>query len=174
LSTWRAAGVEAERDVGEPEDGRDARQLALDRTDALDGLDAVVAALLHAGRERQGEGVEEEVAGLEAVAVHGHVVDGARGPQLPLGRAGLALLVDAGAHDRRPVLAGEGQEGVEPGARGVALLQVHRVQDGPTAEPLEGGFGHGPFGCVDHEGADDWVANLLATSVMSPTPSAPV
>jgi len=48
--------VEAERDVGEPEDGRDARQLALDRTDALDGLDAVVAALLHAGRERQGEG----------------------------------------------------------------------------------------------------------------------
>ena len=67
--------VEAEGDVGEPERGVDAGQVLLDELDALERGHAVAAALLHAGAEREGERVEEQVAGLEAVAVDGDVVD---------------------------------------------------------------------------------------------------
>ena len=136
--------VEAEGDVGEPEDGVDAGQLLLDEPDALEGVDAVAAALLHAGAEREGERVEEQVAGLEAVAVDGDVVDRLGRPQLPLGRAGLALLVDAGAHDGGAVLAGQREEAVEPGAGRVAVLEVDRVEDGPAADPLERRLDHRP------------------------------
>ena len=54
-------------------------------------------------------------------------------------RAGLALLVDAGADDTGPELAGEPEERVEPGAGLVALLEVDRIEDGPAADPLQGG-----------------------------------
>ena len=80
---------------------------ALIAPDPLDGLDPVAPALLHAGRQRQRQGVEEEVLGFEPVALHRDVADGPRRPQLPLGRAGLALLVDAGAHDGGAELAGQ-------------------------------------------------------------------
>ena len=78
--------------------------------------------------------------GLEAVALDGDVVDLLGRPELPLGRAGLALLVDAGAHDGGAVLLGQGQEAVEAGAGGVAVLEVDRVEDGPAAEVLERGL----------------------------------
>ena len=112
---------------------------------------AVAAALLHARAEGEGQRVEEQVAGLEAVAVDGDVVDGLGRPELPLGRAGLALLVDAGAHDGGAVLAGERQEAVEAGAGRVAVLEVDRVEDGPAADPLQAGLDHGRLGGVDHE-----------------------
>ena len=72
-------------------------------------------------------------------------------PHLPVGRAGLTLVVDAGAHDGRPELLGQGQERVEPGAGGVALLQVDRVDDGPAADPRQGRLDHGRLGGVDHQ-----------------------
>ena len=143
--------VEAEGHVGEPEDGGDARQLRLDGADALQRLDPVLAALLHARGQRQGERVEEEVLGGQAVALHRDVADVAGGAQLPLGRAGLALLVDAGADDGGPELAGEPEERVEPGAGLVALLQVDRVEDGPPADPRQRGAHHRALGGVDHE-----------------------
>ena len=124
---------------------------ALMAPDALDRLDAVVAALLHAGRERQGERVEEEVLGCEAVALDGDVADVPGGPQLPLGRPGLALLVDAGADDAGPELASEPQERVEPGAGLVALLEVDGVEDRTPADPLQGSPRHGALGGVDHD-----------------------
>ena len=124
---------------------------ALIAPDALDRLDPVLAALLHAGRQRQGERVEEEVLGREAVALDGDVADVAGRPQLPLRRAGLALLVDAGADDRGPELAGQPQERVEPGARLVALLEVDRVEDRAAADPLQRGAHHRALGRVDHE-----------------------
>ena len=71
--------------------------------------------------------------------------------QLPLGRAGLALLVDAGAHDGGAVLAGQRQEAVEPGAGRVAVLEVDRVEDGAAADPLERRLDHGRLGGVDHQ-----------------------
>ena len=109
--------VEAERHVGQAEDGVDAGQLGLDPADALDGLDAVPPALLHAGGQGEGQGVEQEVLGAQPVALDGDVVDGRGRPHLPVGRAGLTLLVDAGADDGGAELLGQGEERVEPGAR---------------------------------------------------------
>ena len=143
--------VEAEGHVGQTQHGRHAGQLGLNGPDALNGLDAVLPALLHARRQRQGERVEEEVLGRQPVTLDRDVADVAGGPQLPLRRAGLALLVNAGADHGGAELAGEAQERVEPGARTVALLEVDRVEDGPAAEPLQRGAHHRPLGGVDHE-----------------------
>ena len=143
--------VQAEGDVRQAERRVDAGQVLLDEPDALEGGGAVAPALLHARAEGEGERVEEQVAGLEAVAVDGDVVDGLGGLELPLGRAGLALLVDAGADDGGAVLAGQRQEAVEPGARRVAVLEVDRVEDGPAADPLQGRLDDLRLGGVDHE-----------------------
>ncbi len=147
---------------------------ALMRRDALEGLDPVAPALLHARRQRQHERVEDEVRRLEPVALHGDVVDGPGGAQLPLGRAGLAFGVDAGAHHGGAVLPGQGEEPVEPGAGIVALLEVDRVEDGPAADPLRAASTTGASVESTMSGTLAWVAKRLATSVMSATPSAPV
>ena len=118
-------GGEPERDVRDTEHGVGARELPLDRTDRLDRLDAVAAALLHAGRERQRQGVEEEVLVGEPVAPDGEVTDRAGRGELPLGGTGLAVLVDAGADHGGAVLGGEGQERIEPRAGRIAILEVH-------------------------------------------------
>ena len=148
---------------------------ALMRPDALDRLDPVLPALLHARRQRQRQGVEEQVLGRQAVALDGDVADVAGRPQLPLRRAGLALLVDAGADDGGPELAGEPQERVEPGAGLVALLQVDRVEDraGRRSTPARRAT-TGPSVESTMSGTLDCVQKRLATSVMSATPSAPV
>jgi hypothetical protein len=129
---------------------------ALIRLDPLDGLDAVASALLHAGRQGENERVEDEVRRLEPVAVDGDVVDGPGRTDLPVGRPGLALGVDAGAHDGGSVLPGQGEEPVEPGAGIVSLLQVDRVEDGPAADPPQGRLDHRCLGGVDHQ----WDAGL--------------
>ena len=51
--------------------------------------------------------VDEDVLGVEAVARDGEVGDGARGADLPLGRARLSLFVDAGRDDGGAELGGE-------------------------------------------------------------------
>ena len=99
------SGVETEGDVRQPERGVHARQVLLDEPDACERGRAVAAALLHAGAQGQGEWVEEQVAGFEAVAVDRDVVDGLGGLQLPLGGARLAFLIDAGADHRSAVFA---------------------------------------------------------------------
>ena len=100
-------GAEAERDIGNPEHGPHTGIGGLDEPYALYGFDAVPAALFHARADRQGEGVEKEVLGTQAVTTDGQVVDGPGGPQLPLRRAGLAFGVDAGADDGGAVLTGQ-------------------------------------------------------------------
>ena len=97
----------AEGDVGQAEHGADAGQLGLHQADALDGLDAVAVGLLLAGHEGQGEAVEEEVLGSEAVALDGEVADAAGDRQLALAGAGLALLVDGEADHAGAVLPGQ-------------------------------------------------------------------
>ena len=126
-------------------------QLGLDAPDALDGLDPVLAAFLHAGRQRQGERVEEQVLRGQAVALHGDVADVAGGAHLPLRRAGLTLFVDTRAHDGGTELAGEPEERVEAGAGLVTLLEVDRVEDGPAPDPLQRGAHDRTLGRVDHQ-----------------------
>ena len=139
MSTWRAAGFRPKDTLESPRMVETPGSSRLDAPDALDRLDPVLAALLHARRQRQGQRVEEQVLGGQAVALHGDVADVAGGAHLPLRRAGLALLVDAGAHDGGAELAGQPEEGVEAGAGLVALLEVDRVEDRPPADPLQRG-----------------------------------
>ncbi len=144
-------GREAERDVRDPEHGVHPRELPFDRLDRLDRLDAVAPALRHARRQRQRQGVEEEVLRFKPVAPDGEVVDRPGGVELPRRGAGLALLVDAGANDRGAVLRGESQERVEPRARPIAVLEVHRVDDAAPAEEFERGARDGGLGRVDDD-----------------------
>ena len=106
---------------------------------------------VHARRQRQRQGVEEEVLRFKPVAPDGEVVDRPGGVELPRRGAGLALLVDAGANDRGAVLRGESQERVEPRARPVAVLEVHRVDDAAPAEEFERGARDGGLGRVDDD-----------------------
>ena len=88
-----------------PRVGVHAGQLGLDAADALDGRDAVAAQVSSPVESGKRERVEDQVAGLEAVAVDGEVVDAVGDAQLPLDVAGLALLVDEQADDGGAVLA---------------------------------------------------------------------
>ena len=142
---------EAERDVRQTEHGVHPRQSGLDPPDPFDRLDAVAAGLLHAGREGERERVEQEALRREAVAFHCQIVDRLGGAELPIGRAGLALLVDRRADDRCAVLVRERKESVEPSAGGIAVFEVYRVEDRSAADPLQGSLDDWWFGGVDDE-----------------------
>ena len=134
---------------------------------------AVAAALLDAGGEREGERVEEEVVGLQAVAVDGDVVDGPGGAQLPLRRAGLALLVDAGATTAAPYsLARDRKRSSRvPGASPSSRLTELRM----ALPPIRWSAVSTTVGSVESimSGTVAWVAKRLATSSMSAVPSRP-
>ena len=144
-------GLEPERHVRQAEDRRRARQLGLDAADRLDGLHGVAAEVVVAGREREGERVEDQVGGLEAVALDRDVVDALRDAQLPVGGAGLALFVDGEADDRRAVLAGQAEHAVHALALAVAFLEVGRVEDRLAAVVAQAGLHHRGLGRVEHE-----------------------
>ena len=143
--------LQAEADVGQAEGGADAGQLGLDAADGLDGGDGVAAQVVVAGGQREGERVEDQVLGLQAVALDRQVVDAVRDAHLPLDVAGLALLVDEQDDDRGAVLLGQAEHPVGPRALGVAVLEVGRVEDGPAAEPAQPGLEHLGLGRVEHQ-----------------------
>ena len=93
---------QAEGDVGDAQDGPDPGQLGLDPPDRLEGGHGVAPQVLLARPEREGESVEDEVLGGQAVLVDGQVVDAVGDAQLPVDVAGLALLVDQQGDQRRP------------------------------------------------------------------------
>ena len=94
----------------------------------------VAAQVVVAGRQRERQRVEDQVARVEAVALRREVVDAVRDAHLPLDVARLALLVDEQADDGGAVLAREREHAVEARARRLAVLEVGRVEDGATAE----------------------------------------
>ena len=168
LSTWRAAGERPKLTFDTPSVVYAPGSSALMRRIASMVAMRVAAEVVVAGRQREGQGVEDEVARLEAVAVGGEVVDAVGDPHLPLDVAGLALLVDEQADDRRAVLAGELEDAVEPRALVLAVLEVRRVEDGPAAEPLQPGLHDLRLGRVHDERRprSGW-RTRLATSSMS-------
>ena len=107
FSTCRAAGFRPKETFGQPERGLHVRVAALELADRLDRLDGVAPRLLLTGRDREGEAVDEDVAGPHSPAA-GEVGDQPLGdPHLPLGRSGLPLLVDRQRDDGGAVLADE-------------------------------------------------------------------
>ena len=69
-------GGEPEGHVREADHRMNPGQLGLDPPDRLDRLDAISPALLHAGRQRESEWIEEQVCRLEAIAPDREVVNG--------------------------------------------------------------------------------------------------
>ena len=146
--------VEAERHVGEPEDGVDAGQLGLDPPDALDGLDAVPPALLHA--RSTAAGPAGRTAGPRGAARSARRrCRGWPWPPAPSSRPcgpGPRCRCRCRRRRRRTPWPGSGTS--RGGCRlGVALLQVDRVDDGPAADPRQGGLDDRGLGRVDHQRA---------------------
>ena len=145
-------GVEAEGDVGEPQNGAHAGQFGLDTANALERLNTVATRLFHSRREGERERVDEHVGRLEAVALDGQRGDVPRGAQFPLRRSGLTLFVNAGRDHGGPEFGGERQEAVESGALTVTLFEVDGVEHRLATEPGQGLTRHFGFGGVDHDG----------------------
>ena len=143
--------AEPEAHVGHAQGGVHPRQLFLDATDGLDGGHGIAAQVVVAGGQREGEGVEDEVAGSQSVALDGQIVDAAGHPHLPLHVTGLTLFVDQQADHRCAVLRCQLHHAIEARPLGLTVFEVGRVQDGPTAHPLQTGFHHLGFGGVQHQ-----------------------
>ena len=110
-------GRQPEADVGQAEHGERAGDLGLDPPDRLDRGDGVAAQVVVAGRQRERQGVEDQVARLQPVALGGDLGDAVGDLHLPLDVAGLAALVDEQADHGGPVVAGEREHAVHPAAR---------------------------------------------------------
>ena len=146
----RAGGLrDAEGDVRDAERGLDAGDVGLDAADALDRLDGARPPLLVAGRQREGQAVEDQRLGLEAVLVAGHRLDALRDLHLALGRLGHADLVDRQRDERGAVGQRERGDLVELVAAG---LEVDGVDDRAAGDLLEGGLDDVGFGRVDLDG----------------------
>ena len=142
---------QAERHVGNAQHGSHAGHGRLYKLYALYRLDAVAPALLHAGADRENEGIEEKVLRQEPITPHGQVINRLGSTQLPFRGAGLPVGVDAGAYDRGPVLTCERQEAVEACALGVAFFEVDRVDKGFAGDVLQAALDDRRFGRVEHE-----------------------
>ena len=139
------SGIQAERDVRQAERGLHVGVRLLEQPDGLDGLDAVLARLLLAGADGEGQGVDQDRRLVDA-PVAGDVGDQPLGDlDLLLGGAGLALLVD-GQRDHRGAVLGDELHGlVEARLGAVAVLVVHRVDRAAAAEVLQTGPQHRRF-----------------------------
>ena len=125
-----------------------ARQLGLHPADRFQGRHRVAAQILLSAAEREGEHVEDEVAGLEAVAVDRDVVDAVRDAQLPVDRPRLALFVDDERDGGGAVPPDQRQEAAD---LPLAVLQVDRVDDRLAAVELQAGFDDRHLGGIQHQ-----------------------
>lgn len=106
-------GVEAEADVGHAKRRVHAGQLLLDAANRVDRGHGVLAQVVVAGGQREGERIEDQVGGLQPVAVDRQVVDAVGDRHLPVDIAGLAFLVDQQADHCGAVLTGQLHHPVE-------------------------------------------------------------
>ncbi len=143
--------VESERHVRQAERGLNVRMALLEFPDRVDRLDGVLADLFLTGGDREDQAVDDD-RGLVQPPVGGHVLDQPLGdPQLPLGGARLAFLVDAGHHDGGTVLDDQLHHAFVPRSRLVAVLVVHRVDRAPAAQVLQTRLDHVRLRGVHHD-----------------------
>ena len=137
---------DAEGDVGDAERGLDLRQRLLDGTDAVDGRHRRRLPLVVARGQGEGQRVEDQQLGVEAVLVAGQLLDALRDLELALGGLGHADLVDGQRDHGGAVLDGQRHDLVELVAAG---LEVDRVDDRAARDLLEGDLQHVGLGRVD-------------------------
>jgi len=130
------SGVDAEAHVRKPHHRERTRDLCLDTPNRFDALDAVAAQVGVAGGEREGEGVEDEVARREAIALGGDLVQAVGDLHLPLHIAGLATFVDQETNDGGAIIARQGEHAVHAVAGFFAVFEVCAVQDATATSEL--------------------------------------
>ncbi len=143
--------LQPERDIGDSEAGEGSRQLVIDSLDRLQRRHCIAPQRLIAGGEGKGEGVEDQVAGLQVVAADGEVVDSMSDPHLPLEVARLTVLIDEQADHGRSVLLRQAHDPVEAGSGAVTVLEIGGVENRATADPLQAGLHDVGFGGIEHE-----------------------
>ena len=147
--------IEAEADVGEPEDDLDLGQLGRDRRDRVEGLDAEPAVVGIAGADREGQGIDQQVVAGQAMALAGEGDQAARERELGRGVLGHAGLVDRQRDHRGAELARELEA---PVRRLLAVLEIDRVQHRLAAIERERRLEHRQFGRIQHQRAVDRAA----------------
>ena len=155
VQRFASGGIQAERDVRDPEDRGAPGELLLQSPDRLDGVHGVGPQIVVAGRQGEGERVEHEVGRFESVLADGEFVDPPGDPHLPIDVSRLSFLVDEEADDRRPVFDREVEDLPCPGPASGSVLEVERVEDRSAAESLESRFHDRRFGRVEHDRGGD-------------------
>ena len=103
---------QTERDVRDAQNGEDPGKLDLDPAQGLDRLHGVAPQVLLTGAEGKGERIEEEIGGVQPVAVNGKAVQAMGHVQFPAGVACLPVLVDQEADHRGPMLLSETENSI--------------------------------------------------------------
>ena len=155
-------GVEAEGDVADAEDGLAVGQLEVDAPDGFEGFDAGGAVVFLAGGDGQGEGIEDEVLGAEAVFFCGEGVDAMGDGEFFIGGEGHAVFVDGEGDDGGAVAAGHGEDF---GGALLAVFEVDGVDDGFAGDAFEGFLDDVGLGGVDEDGRGDAGGDLFEHAV---------
>ena len=120
-------------------------------TNGLDGLNGVASRLFLPRRDGEREAVHQDVIDAHVPVVH-QGVDEARGDtHLSLGGARLAFFVDGERDNRSAVLLHEWHDARETRVRPIAVLEVHRVDDGTAADKFHAGLKDSWLGGVDDQ-----------------------
>ena len=144
----RVVATEREADVAHATAHTGIRKRRLDLARGLNEVDRVVVVLFDPGGNRKDVGIEDDVLGGEAHAVHQDPVRTRADRELPLDGVGLPLFVER-HHDDGGAVA--------PHERGLtnklvfAFLQRDRVDNCFALDALESGLDHLPLGGVEHE-----------------------
>ena len=166
--------LQPEADVRQAEDGRRAGQLGLRAADRLDGLDAVAAEVFRPRAEREREHVEDQVGGLDAVALDGEVVDAPAdlrassrrcGPGPPRRWRGRSP-----RRRTRPPATSRGRSACPASSPSSRLAELRMALPPECWSPASS-----TCGSVESNtrGSAAWVAKRLAISCMSTAPSRP-
>ncbi len=139
--------AKTEADVADAAADLGVGQVVLDPARGLDEIHRVIVVLFDAGGDREDVGVEDDVFGRKAHAVHQQAVSALADRGLAREGVGLALLVEGHDDRRRAVAPAELRLADE---LALAFLQRDRVDDALALHTLEPGFDDAPLRAVDH------------------------
>ncbi|MBV6410709.1 MAG: hypothetical protein GAKPKEKM_01531 [Rhodocyclaceae bacterium] len=142
----RVVAAEGERHVRDAAGDLGAGEILADPARRFDEIDGVVVVLGDAGGDGEDVGVEDDVAGREAV-LHQQVIAAPADRRLARQRVGLALLVE-GHDDHRRAVAPDFARLLEE--LRLAFLERDGIDDALALQALQAGLDHLPLRGVDH------------------------